>query len=169
MKLATCNRKHRNACPRFVTTSVVTEPALPYNWSTTPADTPEIVRDLWHSVIASQPDHESDKENLIVVLVNTRLTPIGWNRVSLGSINETCAHPREILRPVIAGAAHGFILMHNHPSGDASPSRADESTTRRIVEAATLMQIRFLDHIIIGAPAPGRCDYYSFREAGIIT
>ncbi|KAB2641318.1 MAG: JAB domain-containing protein, partial [Verrucomicrobia bacterium] len=64
--------------------------------------------------------------------------------------------------------AYGFILIHNHPSGDPSPSRSDESTTRRVVEAANLMQVRFIDHIIIGKPSPGRCAYYSFREAGLI-
>ena len=160
---------HRLACPRFVTTSVVSEPAFPYNWSNTPADTPEKIRDLWHSAIASEPDHEADKENVVVVLLTTRLIPFGWSRISLGTINESNAHPREIIRPVIAGAAYGFVMIHNHPSGDPSPSRADEATTRRIVEAANLLQIRLIDHLIIGAPAPGRSDYYSFREAGIIT
>ena len=112
MKLATCNRKHRNACPRFVTTSIVAEPTLPYNW-TAAADTPEKSQDLWHSVIATAPDHEPDKESVVVVLLNTRLVPTGWSRVSLGTVNESSAHPREALRPVIAGAAYGFILMHN--------------------------------------------------------
>jgi DNA repair protein RadC len=58
--------------------------------------------------------------------------------------------------------------MHNHPSGDCSPSRSDESTTRRVGEASNLLQIRFIDHVIVGDPAPGRSPYYSFREAGLI-
>ena len=53
-------------------------------------------------------------------------------------------------------------------TGDASPSRSDESTTRRIGEAANLLQIRFIDHVIVGESAPGRSPYYSFREAGLI-
>ena len=168
MKLATCNRKHRNSCPRFVTTRVVAEPCLPYYWGNTPADTPEKIRDLWHSTIASSPDHEADKENVVVVLINTRLMPIGWNRVAVGTVNSCDAHPREILRPVIAGAANAFVIIHNHPSGDPSPSQSDVSFTRRMVEAANIMQIRLLDHIIIGAPARERCDYFSFREDGTI-
>ena len=88
--------------------------------------------------------------------------------VSLGTVNESSAHPREILRPVITRGAAGFIVVHNHPSGDPSPSRADEIVTRRIIEAADLMQVNFHDHIIIGKPSPGRNAYFSFREAGII-
>jgi len=101
--------------------------------------------------------------------VDTRLRLIGYTVVSVGTVSETSAHPREILRPVIVAAAHGFILLHNHPSGDASPSRADEMITRRIVEAAGIMQLHLLDHVICGTPAPGRTGYYSFREAGLIS
>jgi DNA repair protein RadC len=69
---------------------------------------------------------------------------------------------------VITRGAYGFVLVHNHPSGDPSPSRADEEATNRIIEASKLMQVRFLDHVIIGKPSPGRTPYYSFREAGFI-
>jgi DNA repair protein RadC len=58
--------------------------------------------------------------------------------------------------------------MHNHPSGDPGPSRADEAITRRINEAATLLQVRLIDHVIIGEPSPGRKPYFSFRECGLI-
>lgn len=167
MTLATCNRKHRQACPRFVTTTVVTEPCAPYSWQGA-VDTPEKCLEFWNTVIAAEPDHEPEKESVVALLLHTRLAPIGWNRVSLGTVNEGSAHPREILRPVIAGAAYGFILMHNHPSGDPTPSRSDECTTRRMVEAANLMQVRLLDHVIIGKPSPGSSAYYSFREAGLI-
>lgn len=168
MKLASLHRKRKDACPRFVTTSVVSDQSLPYGKNYRALDTPEKTWDFWQAYIATQPDHEADKENVIVVLLNTRLIPTGWNRVSVGTVNESNAHPREVLRPVIAGAAYGFILMHNHPSGDPGPSRSDESTTRRLSEAAALLQIRFIDHSIIGTAAPGRSAYYSFREAGII-
>ena len=69
---------------------------------------------------------------------------------------------------MLAAAAYGFALMHNHPTGDPSPSRADEMVTRRLNEAADLLQIRFLDHVIVGEHAPGRSPYFSFREAGLI-
>jgi DNA repair protein RadC len=88
--------------------------------------------------------------------------------ISLGSLNECLAHPRDILRPVISHNAYGFILVHNHPSGDPSPSEADRRLTVRISEAARLLQVNLLDHLIVGTPAPGRLPYFSFREAGVI-
>lgn len=168
MQLSSARRRNRNACPRFVTTSVVSEQLPIYSQHLQSMDAPEKCLEFWNAVIATQPDHEPEKESVVVVLLNTRLTPLGWNRVSLGTVNESHAHPREVLRPVIASAAFGFVLMHNHPSGDPSPSRSDEQITRRMVEAATLMQIRFVDHVITGQSAPGRSAYYSFREAGLI-
>jgi DNA repair protein RadC len=151
---------------RIVLANVVSEQSLPYNMAV--METPDKSHDVWRSIVATQPDHEPEKECLVVFLLNARLAPFAWNRVSLGGCSETSAHPREILRPVIAGNAHAFVLMHNHPSGDPSPSRADELVTRRMVEAAELMKIRFLDHVIIGTHSPGRMPYYSFREAGMI-
>jgi DNA repair protein RadC len=167
MTVETAKKKNPKATRRFVATSVISEKTLPYNLQA--LDTPEKANDFWNQFVASEPDFEPDKETLICVVLSTRLVPYAWNRISIGTVNETSAHPREILRPVIASAGSGFILMHNHPSGDPSPSRADEQITRRITEAAALMQIRFLDHVIIGKPSVGRSPYYSFREAGIIS
>jgi DNA repair protein RadC len=131
-------------------------------------DTPEALHRFWGDVIAKQPEHEPDKETVVVVMMTARLRPYAWHRVSLGSVNECPAQPREILRPVIASGAYGFALMHNHPSGDPGPSRADEAITRRINEASNLLQIRLIDHVIVGEPSPGRQPYFSFREAGLI-
>ncbi len=132
------------------------------------ADSPENLHRYWRNVIATQADHEPDKESVVVVMVTTRMRAYAWHRVSLGTVNEAVAHPREILRPVIAAGAYGFAMMHNHPSGDTSPSRADHSVTKRIAECAELMQLRFVDHVIIGEAEKGRPPYFSFREAGII-
>jgi len=107
-------------------------------------------------------------ERLVVALLDTRLRHAGSIDISNGTLNETSAHPREILRPVITRGAYGFVLIHNHPSGDPSPSRQDEVFTRRISQAAELLQLRFLDHLIVGRPDAGRSPYYSFREAGIL-
>jgi DNA repair protein RadC len=71
--------------------------------------------------------------------------------VSLGSVNESIAHPRDVFRPAIIASAYAVIVAHNHPSGDPSPSQSDHSLTRRLAEAAELLQIKLLDHIIIGA------------------
>lgn len=128
-----------------------------------PLDSPELI----HEFFAPQLRH-LPHEQVVVAVVDTRLRHIGTTVVSQGGVSESAAHPREILRPVITRGAHGFILIHNHPSGDPSPSRADEMVTRRLVEAAALMQVHFLDHVIIGKPQPGRAAYYSFREAGLV-
>jgi DNA repair protein RadC len=88
--------------------------------------------------------------------------------VSLGSVNESIAHPRDIFRPALISSAYAMIVVHNHPSGDPSPSQSDHSLTRRLGEGAELLQIKLLDHIIIGAPAEGRTPYFSFKEAGVL-
>ena len=88
--------------------------------------------------------------------------------VSIGSMNESIAHPREIFRPVVATGAYGIILLHNHPSGDPSPSEADTRLTRRLAEAASILQVGLLDHVIVGAPTENRPGYFSFKEAGIL-
>ncbi len=108
------------------------------------------------------------KESLRVLLLDTRYRLIRIEEVSRGSLNESIAHPREVFRPAIIAAAYGVIVVHNHPSGDPSPSQSDHSLTRRLAEAAELLQIKLLDHVIIGAPAEGRLPYFSFKEAGVL-
>jgi DNA repair protein RadC len=131
--------------------------------NSTPLDAPERI----HQYYAPQLQH-LPQEQVIVATVDSRLRHIGTNIVSVGTVNETSAHPREIMRPVITRAGYGFILIHNHPSGDPSPSRADCAVTRRLVDVAETMQVKFLDHVIIGRAEFGRAPYYSFREGGLI-
>jgi DNA repair protein RadC len=107
-----------------------------------------------------------EKESLRVLLLDARLGLIRMEEISRGSANETVAHPREILRPVIVHNAYGFILVHNHPSGDPAPSSPDLKMTIQLRDVCRQLLITFRDHIILGAPAPGRASYYSFREAG---
>lgn len=128
-----------------------------------PIDTPERIHDFF----APQLRHLS-QEQVVVAVVDSRLRHMGTTVISVGTVSEATAHPREVLRPVITRGAYGFVLIHNHPSGDPSPSRADEVITRRLLEAAQLMQVQFLDHVIIGQPSPGRPPFYSFRSAGIV-
>jgi DNA repair protein RadC len=108
------------------------------------------------------------KEEMRVILLDTRYHLIRVEDVSTGSINESIAHPREIFRPAVIASAHAIIVVHNHPSGDSSPSQADHSLTRRLAEAAELMQIKLLDHIIIGAQSAENDGYFSFKEAGVL-
>lgn len=105
-----------------------------------------------------------DRERLYALLVDTKHQLIWMEVVSVGSLNESIAHPREILRPALIHSAYGFILAHNHPSGDPAASEADRRLTRRIHEAADLLRINLIDHIIIGTPEEGRLPYYSFKE-----
>ncbi len=118
---------------------------------------------FWRRVIAREEDHEEEKENLCVILVDVRMRVLAWNRVALGSVNECVSHPREIFRPAVIVASSGFIIVHNHPSGDPTPSYADRRMTRSLRHGAELLQIRLLDHVIIGWNR-----WYSFRSAGMI-
>ena len=131
-------------------------------------DSPELLYDYWKVVIEKASCHEFDKETLVCVLLNAKLKPFAYNKISVGTVTETLAHPREIIRPVICTGAFGFALMHNHPSGDPRPSRADSQLTTRIREASEMLQIRFIDHVIVGEPENGRLPYFSFKEAGHI-
>lgn len=127
-------------------------------------NTPESIVRAWTDLVIPSPWFDRDKEHMVVFVLNARLTLKGWNLVSIGSLSETCCHPREVIRPVIVAAGHGFVVAHNHPSLDPSPSRADETTTRRLSEAAAMLQVTMLDHVVIG----GGSSYFSFREAGMI-
>lgn len=150
-------------------------------------DTPQIARKYWNSVIKTQPWFDEDKEHIVVLLLSTRLVIAGYSLVSIGSLNESVAHPREIFRAAIAFGAYGIVVMHNHPSGDPCPSDPDRSLTARLVQAAEILHVRVFDHVIIGrrklrldgspvrktrktreAESICRCGYYSFKEAGAI-
>ena len=109
------------------------------------------------------------QESLRVVLLDTRFQLLRVEEISLGSVNESIAHPREIFRPALIYSAFAVIVAHNHPSGDPTPSEADRRLTRRLREAAELLQITLLDHVIIGAPGSnGRPGYVSFKELGLL-
>ena len=104
----------------------------------------------------------------MAILLDTKLRPFGYHIVSVGTINETIAHPREIFRAAIVGAAYGIVLMHNHPSGDPAPSNADRRMTSTMLEASSLLQINLLDHVINGASDGERLPFFSFRDAGLL-
>jgi DNA repair protein RadC len=126
-------------------------------------DSPELVNELVGPEL-----RQLRKESLRVILLDTRYHLIRVEEVSMGSVNESIAHPRDVFRPAVVSSAYAVIVVHNHPSGDVSPSQVDHSLTRRLAEAAELLQIKLLDHIIIGAPAEGNPGYFSFKEAGVL-
>ena len=126
-------------------------------------DSPELVNELEGGEMRML-----RKEAMRVVLLDTRYHLIRVEEVSSGTVNESIAHPREIFRPAVIASAYALIVVHNHPSGDPSPSQADHGLTLRLAEAAELMQIRLLDHIIIGAQSSNGPGYFSFKEAGVL-
>lgn len=103
------------------------------------------------------------KEHFVVVLLSTKHHVIATPTVSVGILNASLVHPREIFREAISHSAASIILVHNHPSGDPTPSQEDVSLTQKMVEAGRLLDISVLDHVIIGDSK-----YVSLKEKGII-
>jgi DNA repair protein RadC len=109
-------------------------------------------------------------EKLWVLCLNRKNRLIKRVEVTSGTATSALAHPREVFRAAIREAAAAIVCVHNHPSGDPSPSAADLQITRLLRDAAQTVEISLLDHVIIGRAAadPSGRGYYSFREAGII-
>jgi DNA repair protein RadC len=105
-----------------------------------------------------------DREVLRVVLLNAKQKLIDVATVSQGRVNESLAHPREVFKPAIVISAYLFIMVHNHPSGDPSPSEADMRLTRRILEAARILQVNLTDYTIIGAPEAAEASISALKK-----
>lgn len=103
------------------------------------------------------------QEHFKIVLLDTKNQIICDKDITKGSINSSIVHPREVFKDAIKKSATGIILLHNHPSGDPSPSKEDIDVTRRMVLAGDLIGIGILDHLIIGDG-----QYISLKEKGII-
>lgn len=107
----------------------------------------------------------SDREMFCVLHLNAKGKPLSMSVVSVGELTATSAHPREVFKSSILANAACVILMHNHPSGDVTPSEDDKKTTRRLTEVGNLLGIRVVDHIIV---AEGRSDFYSFKRESVV-
>ena len=105
---------------------------------------------------------QMDRELFCIVNLQADLTPINMNIVSVGSLNEALINPREIFKSAILSNAHSMMLIHNHPSGNLTPSTSDIQTTARMQELGELIGISLVDHIITGRNG----NYYSFRDKG---
>jgi len=104
---------------------------------------------------------DKKKECFFILLLDSKNRAMREERISEGTLTSSLVHPREAFNPAIRESAASLILVHNHPSGDPTPSREDEEITRRLVEGGKLLGIGVLDHIIVGQ---GR--YYSFADEG---
>ncbi len=102
------------------------------------------------------------KEHMKLVLLNVKCNLISVEEISVGSLNASIVHPREVFNPAIRKSSASIIMVHNHPSGDPAPSSEDISITARIAEAGKLIGIELVDHIIIG---DGK--YISMKEKGL--
>lgn len=103
------------------------------------------------------------KEHFAVLLLNTKNHVISMPEVSVGSLSASVVHPREVFRAAIDHAAAAMILLHNHPSGDPTPSREDIAVTERLVKAGKIMDIPVLDHVVLG-----RDRFISLKEKGLL-
>jgi len=109
-------------------------------------------------------DEDPTVEWFYVIHLNRRNMPLGRTLVSRGSATSTVVHAREVFKPAILASSTGIICVHNHPSGNTAPSRADIQVTRKLREAARIIGIDLVDHMILGAGSA----YYSFSEAGMV-
>ena len=91
------------------------------------------------------------REHFVVLLLNARHEVEAIETVSIGSLNASIVHPREVFLPAVAASAASLVLVHNHPSGDPEPSEEDLSITKRLVEGGELLGIGVLDHVIVAS------------------
>ena len=91
----------------------------------------------------------AQRENFIVLLLNARHEVEAVETISVGSLNASIVHPREVFKPAILASSASVVLVHNHPSGDPDPSEEDLTITKRLVEVGELLGIGVLDHVIV--------------------
>lgn len=125
-------------------------------------DNPEIIADLLR-----EENRAYEVEHFQVLLLNTRRKLMRLERISQGTLDTILVHPREVFKSAVAASASAIVLVHNHPSGDPTPSEADIKVTRDLIRAGQVLKIEVLDHIILGRPSKERTrDYVSLRELG---
>lgn len=138
-------------------------PPTPHEYKVTPlrecptpenlllCDTPDKAADYWRLHIAQHPYFDPERETFAVLLLNTRKKVKGHQIVSIGTHDTILIHPISVFRLAVAASAPAIVLLHNHPSGDATPSEADIKVTRDLIRAGQLLKIEVIDHVIIGS------------------
>ncbi|MBE5393816.1 JAB domain-containing protein [Brevibacillus borstelensis] len=107
---------------------------------------------------------ETDREQFFLLCLNTKNEPTALHTVSIGSLDASIVHPREVFKVAILSNAASVIVAHNHPSGDPTPSKEDIQVTRKLQEAGELLGITLLDHVIVGTEGA----YTSLKEGGLM-
>lgn len=142
----------------FYTLKMVKESSATYETATikTPQECYEAAKRLLEL-------HEEPEEHFCIICLNVKNKVVGVHTISVGTLNTSLVHPREVFKAAMLNNASAIILLHNHPSGDPEPSLEDTTTTQRLVSAGEIMGIKVLDHVIVG---DGR--YVSLRERGLM-
>lgn len=122
---------------------------------------PKYIVEMMNSVFSLDKKAE---EYMYLLALNTKCVPVGVFEISHGTVNSSFCSPREILIRALLIGATGIILIHNHPSGDVTPSKQDIESTKRIKSACEIIQIDLVDHIIVGSDK-----FYSMRQEGVIS
>ena len=123
-------------------------------------ETPDHAAAYWRMHIATHPYFDLERECFVVLFLNVRKRVKGHQLVTIGTMDTMLIHAREVFRTAIVSCASAIVLMHNHPSGDSSPSEADIKVTRDLIRAGQLLKIEVLDHVIMGS------NRASLRELG---
>ena len=144
---------------KLATWTVVREPGHP---SPRILSDPETVVALAKNFLA---DADDDKEHFWAIYLNAQNHYLMHTEVSVGTQSASLVHPREVLGPALREGASAVILVHNHPSGDPTPSREDVRLTRQLADSAKLVDVRLHDHIVIGN---GTLHWVSFAQRGLL-
>jgi len=124
-------------------------------------DTPDKAAAYWRRHVEQHPYFNPECECFVALILNTRRKVKGHYLISVGIQDTILVHPREVFRLALITAASAIVIMHNHPSGDPTPSEADIKVTRDLIRAGQLLKVEVLDHVIVGKP-----DHKSLRELG---
>lgn len=143
---------------------IVKESALRMSWQNLQNDDVPVISN-WDVMVdyARMAMSHLDVEEFRIVFLNSKLKVIAEEVQQRGTVNQVAIHPREVIRAAINHGATAIILMHNHPSGDTTPSKSDIDITKQVAEAAKLVNISVLDHLIVS-----KFTVYSFKDHGII-
>jgi DNA repair protein RadC len=107
---------------------------------------------------------KADREMFYVVHLNTKNFPVKVELHSIGDVDSSSIYPRQVMRSALLFNSSALIFVHNHPTGDPDPSLCDKEITRDLLKAAATLQIKVLDHVIVGSDMK----YYSFADTGLI-
>lgn len=124
-------------------------------------DNPDNAAGYWRLHVQTNPYFNPEVECFVILMLNVRRRVRGHQLLTLGTMDSLLVHPREVFRAAVVASANAMVLMHNHPSGDPTPSEADIKVTRDLIRAGQLLKIEVLDHIIMGVPK-----HCSLRDMG---